>query len=465
MAAIRKKAHKIDKKQVIEAFAEMAKTKKIEKNLLQDIIEDTLSQMVKKKYGNKANFEIIVDMQKGDLDINLIKQVVEQVEDDEIEISVEEANKYSVDELKIGDDFTEEITLDNIADNFGRRLVSYASQAMTQKINDVERNNAYQNYIGKVGQMIIGEIFQKRGNMMLIVHDGVEMKLMREDQLPTDNIFYKKNKAIKAVIKSVTNKQGGSAPEIFLTRRADEFVYRVFEIEVPEVNEGIVQIEAMAREVGERMKIAISSGVDRVDPIGACVCIKGIRISSIIKELGNENIDLINWDEDPKVMIEKALLPAKVKNIEIQPETKTATVIVSDDQISIAIGRNGLNIRLASNLTGYDINLLKEGGEDINIKEFVVEIGEKMLEKIIENKIETAREFLEADPNILINTCGMDYEAINEIRRVILLEFDEPEDNDYIYRLKEIAGIIDKEIEPFESIEEEETKEEIIDED
>jgi N utilization substance protein A len=446
---IRKKTHKIDKKQVIDAFSEMAKAKNIEKDLLQGIIEETLSLIVKKKYGNNADFEIVVNMEKGDLEIYLIKQVVESVEDPETEISVEEANKYSIDKLEIGDDFIEEITLDNIADSFGRRLVAYASQAINQKIHEVERNNVYLEYSNKIGQMIVGEIFQKRAFMMLVVHNGTEMKLMRDDQLPSDNIFYKKNKAIKAVIKNITNNKG-TAPEIFLSRKSDDFVRRLFELEVPEVNDGIVQIKAIAREAGERMKIALSSGVDRIDPIGACVGMKGIRINSIIRELGNENIDLIPWVDDIRVMIEKALLPAKVKEVEIFPDTRTATVIIPDDQIPLAVGRNGLNIRLACRLTEYDIKLLKEGGEDIEIHEFSVELGESMLEKLLENGIETAREFLEASPDVLVKDCKMNYEMIVEVRRIMLIEFDETEDSNYIAKLREVTG---------ESVEEETIKE------
>ena len=438
---IRKNVHKIDKKQVIEAFIEMAKIKKIEEDLLQGIIEDTLSLMVKRKYGNDSIFEIVVNMKKGDLEIYLIKRVVDEVENIETEISLEEANMYSSEPLNIGDDFIEEITLDNIADSFGRRLVSYASQAMNQKIHDVERNNIYQEYKSKEGKMIVGEIFQKRHNMMIVVQNGIEMKLMREDQLPSDNILYRKSKVIKAIIKSVNNNHSGTAPEIILSRKCDNFVRCLFELEVPEVNDGIVQIRSIARDPGERMKIALSSGIDRIDPIGACVGLKGIRINSIIRELGNENIDLIHWSDDPNVMIEKALMPAKIKAIEFSTETKSATVIVSEEQISMAIGRNGQNIRLASELTGYAINLLKEGGEDIDIKEFVEEIGDENIEKLLENKIETARDFLDATPEVLLNNCGMDYESIIEVRRVILLEFDENEIDDYISQLKLSVGV------------------------
>ena len=455
---IRKNVHKIDKKQVMDAFVEMAKIKKIETDLLQGIIEDTLSLMVKRKYGNDSNFEIVVNMQKGDLEIYLIKKVVDNIENPEVEISLEEANMYSTEPLNIGDDFIEEITLENIADSFGRRLVAYASQAMNQKIHDLERNNIYLEYKSKEGEMIVGEIFQKRPNMMVIVHNGIEMKLLREDQLPSDVVLYRKNKVIKTIIKSVINNHSGPAPEIILSRKCDNFVMRLFELEVPEVNDGIVQIRAIARDPGERMKIALSSGIDRIDPVGACVGLKGIRINSIISELGNEQIDLIHWSDDPSIMIEKAIMPAKIKAIELAPETKSATVIVSEEQISMAIGRNGQNIRLASQLTGYAINLLKEGGEDIDIKEFAEEIGNENLEKLLENNIETARDFLEATPEILLNNCNMNYESIIEVRRVILLEFDENEFGDYIEQLKQIAEIKTK-----ESIVDIEVTEEVVD--
>ena len=435
--AFRKKTHKIDKKQIIEAFVEMAKEKKIEKDLLQGIIEETLSLIVKKKYGNSIDFEIVVNMQKGDIEIYLIKQVVEIVENKQTEISKEEANLYSAEPLEIGDDFIEEITLDNIADSFGRRLVAFASQMMSQRVRDVERDNLFQEYTMKQGELIVGEIYQKRQHFMIVLHNGIEMKLLKSDQIPDDAKMLRKNKPIKAVIKEVRRTASGS-PEIYLSRTSNEFVKRLFELEIPEVNDGIIQIKGIVREPGERMKVSLQSSTERIDPIGACVGLKGIRINAITKELSNENIDLIPYSDDANQMVARALAPAKVKEIHIEPETKTATVIVPEGQITVAIGRFGQNVRLASNLTGYDIKILKEGGEDIEIAEFATEIGDELIQKLQEFSIVTARDFLEAEPKILVEDCGMEYASILEIRRIMLIEFEEKENEEYVARLNSL---------------------------
>jgi N utilization substance protein A len=471
----RKAKPKIDKKMVIDAFAEMAKEKKIDKDLLQGIVEETFSMIVKRKYGANSDFEIVVNLQKGDIEIYLIKQVVEEVEDPETEITLEEANLYSKDKLSIGDDFIEEITLDNIADNFGRRLVSFASQIMNQRIREVERDLLFNEYDAKIGELIVGEIYQKRSYMMLVMHNGAELKLMKDDQLPTDIMFLKKNKPVKAVIKEINRSQNGGIPEIYLSRKSDEFVKKLFELEIPEVSDGVVQIKAIAREPGERTKIALTSIVDRVDPVGACVGLKGIRINSIIRELGNENIDLLPWVEDTQKLMERAFSPAKVSEVTLYPETRTATVVVSPDQIALAVGRFGINIRLASKLTGYDIKVIKEGGEDIEISEFENEIGADTLKRLQALNILTAKEFLETEPGILIFKARMNYNTILEVRRVMLLEFDEVEDIEYVNQLQNYSAVelddeendllvdnveeeLEAEVQPIEDIEE--TKEE-----
>jgi len=437
--ARRKQQHKIDKKMIIDAFTEMAKEKKIDKDLLQGIIEEILSLIVKRKYGNHSDFEIVVNMQKGDIEIYLIKQVVEIVENTQTEISLEEANMYSAEPLKIGDDFIEEITLDNIADSFGRRLVAFASQMMNQKVRDVERDNLYQDYSEKQNELIVGEIYQKRQNLMIVMHNGIEMKLLKSDQIPDDARIFKKNKPIKAIIKEVKRTLNGT-PEIYLSRTSDEFVKRLFELEIPEVNDKVIQIKAIAREPGERMKISLQSSTEKIDPIGACVGLKGIRINAITKELSNESIDLIPYSDDINQMIARSLAPAKVKEIHISPETKTATVIVSEEQITVAIGKFGLNVRLASALTGFDIKILKEGGEDIEIIEFQTELGSDIIQKLQELNVVTARDFLDVSPKVLLEECGMSYDSILEIRRIMLLEFEERENQEYIEQLNSLVG-------------------------
>ena len=433
------KQHKIDKKMIIDAFGEMAKEKNIDKNLLQGIIEETLSLIVKKRYGNRADFEIVVNMQKGDIEIYLIKQVVEVVENAETEITLEEANMFSAEPLSIGDDFIEEITLDNIADSFGRRLVFFASQIMNQRIREIERDNLFQKYSERQNELIVGEIYQKKNNLMIIMHEGNEMKLLKEDQIESDNYMFKKNKPIKAVIKEVVRAPGG-VPEIYLTRTSDEFVKRLFEMEIPEVNDEVILIKGIAREPGERTKVALLSVVDRVDPVGACVGLKGIRINSITRELGNENIDLIPWSDEVDKLLERSLAPAKIKEVHISPETKTATVIAAESQVSLAVGRMGLNVRLASTLTGYEIKIVKEGGEDIEINEFEEELGSDVMQRLQEMNILTARDFLDADPEVLFKDCEMSYNSILENRRIMLLEFEEKENEDYVTKLNFIVA-------------------------
>jgi len=428
----RKVKHKIDKKAIIEAFAEMAKHKSIDRDLLQGILEETLSMIVRKKYGANANFDIIVNMEKGDIEIYLIKEIVEKVEDEVTQISLEEAKKWSDEEYEIGDDFIEEITLDNLADSFGRRLVTLASQNLNMRIRDIEKENIYREFINKVGEIVVGEIYQIRRHDILIMHNKVEMRMPREEQIPNEPNKYKKNQSIKAIIKEVKKSGMGGHPDIILSRASDEFLARLFEIEIPEIYDGIITIKSIARDPGERAKVAVQSFDDRVDPVGACVGMKGIRIHSIVRELNNENIDLVEYHSDPKIFIMRALAPAKVQDIELSLETKEAIVTVSDDQVALAVGKNGQNVRLASKLTGFSITITKSGDEDIELSEFKAEFGEDLYNKVSRLGIETAREFLERGPEELLKIEGMTKEKLLELRKVMLIEFDEVESKEFL---------------------------------
>lgn len=434
----RKSKHKIDKKLIIDAFTEMAKDKSIDRDLLQGILEETLSMIVRKKYGNEADFNIIVNMEKGDIEIYLIREVVDDVIDDVTQISIEEANKYSEEELEEGDDFVEEITLDNLADNFGRRLISLASQNLNQRIREVEKDNIYNEYIAKKNEIIVGEIYQVRRHDILILHNKIELRLPREEQIPNEPYKYKKNQSIKAIIKDVKKTSGGNQPEIVLSRASENFLARLFEIEIPEIYDGIIQIKGIARDPGERSKVAVLSFDDRVDPVGACVGMKGIRIHSIVRELNNENIDLIEYTDEPSIYITRALSPAKVKDIHLNRDTMTATVTVPDDQVSLAIGKNGQNVRLASKLTGWSITLMKEGGEDIDLIEFREELGLKLYRALAQANIETAREFLEADLVHVLTVKGMTKDLLLDIRKIILAEFDEAESPEMIEKIQNV---------------------------
>lgn len=432
MAKRRAKKHVADKKLIVEAFTEMAKSKNIDKDLLQGIVEDTLSMIVRKKYGTEANFDIIVNMEKGDVEIYLMREIVDEITDPILQIAIVEAQKYSDEELEVGDEFIEEITLDNISDSFGRRLVSLASQNMNQKIREIEKDNIYKEYVQKVGEIIVGEIYQIRRNDILVTHNKVEMRLPREEQIPNEPFRYKKAQSIKTLVKEVRNTAGGSQPEIILSRAADSFLAKLFEIEIPEIYDGIIAIKSIAREPGERAKVAVQSYDDRVDPVGACVGMKGIRIHSIVRELNNENIDLIEYSEDPRVFIMRALAPAKIKDIQLNEEVKSATVTVPDDQVSLAIGKNGQNVRLASRLTGYSLSLVKEGGEDIDLSEFKNELGNDIYNALMDNGVETAREFLNAEISDLMSLPEMSKELLIELRSIILIEFDEKESPEII---------------------------------
>ncbi|MDT3740838.1 MAG: transcription termination factor NusA [Candidatus Kapabacteria bacterium] len=434
--ARRKAKHKIDKKVIVEAFTEMAKHKSIDRDLLQGILEETLSMIIRKKYGQEANFEIIVNMEKGDIEIYLMREIVELVEDDVLQISLEEARKYSEEPVELGDDFIEEITLDNIADSFGRRLVTLASQNLNQRIRDVEKDNVYREYAAKVGEIIVGEIYQIRRHDLLVMHNKIEMRLTREEQIPNEPYKYKKNQTIKAIVKEVKRHGVGGQPEIILSRASNEFLAKLFEIEIPEIYDGIIQIKSIARDPGERSKVAVVSYDDRVDPVGACVGMKGIRIHSIVRELNNENIDLIEFSDEPAVYISRSLSPAKVIEISVDMDTRTANVIVSDDQVALAVGKSGQNVRLASMLTGFNIILSKAGDEDIELAEFKAEFGDELFAAVTASGIETAREFLEAEPEEMLVIEGMTKDKLIELRLIILVEFDESESKDYVDSIK-----------------------------
>lgn len=440
MAKRRKQKHQIDKKVIIEAFAEMAKNKNIDKDLLQGVLEETLSMIIRKKFGLDASFEIIVNMDKGDIEIYLMREIVEEVFDPNTEISLEEANQHAEEdeEFEMGDEFIEEITLDNIADNFGRRLVSLASQNLNQRIKEIEKDQIFNEYNAKVGEIIVGEIYQIRRHDILVMHDKTELRLPRDQQIPNEQYKYKKAQSIKAIVNEVKRSGTSGQPDIIISRTSEKFLERLFEIEIPEIYDGIIQIKGIARDPGERSKVAVLSFDERVDPVGACVGMKGIRIHSIVRELNNENIDLVEYTDQAAVFIMRAIAPAKIKDIQVNEELKTAVVTLPEDQVSLAIGRNGQNVRLASRLTGYNISLIKEGSEDIDIREFDAELGEELLNQLIELGVNTAKEFLNEDPIDLLNLESMTKELLLELRGIMLAEFEEQEDDEIVEKINSI---------------------------
>jgi len=426
-----------NKKLIIEAFNEMAREKSIDRDLLQGIVEETLSAMVRKKYGLESNFDIIVNMEKGDIEIYLMREIVEEVENIETQISAELVAERTGEPPVIGEEYIEEITLENIADSFGRRIIAQAIQNLNQRIRDVEKDNIYEEYSKRVGEVIIGEIYQVRPNNVLVMHNKVEMRLPREEQIPTERL--KKNQQVKAILKEVRRSGGATGlPDLILSRSDDSFMSRLFEQEIPEIYDGIIEIRAIAREPGERAKVAVISFDERVDPVGACVGMKGIRIHSIVRELGNENIDIIEYTDDPRLFIARALSPAKVRDVQISEDGRQAVVIVPDDQVSLAIGKQGQNVRLASKLSGCSLSLVKEGAEDVELIEFRDEIGRELFDMLIKAGIDTAREFLESEPSLLLSLAPK--EKVVHIRKIMFEEFEEREDQDYLVALDEAAN-------------------------
>ena len=413
------------KQHIIDAFAEMARQKNIDRDLLQGIIEDTFSQMVRKKYGLEAKFDIIVNMEKGDIEIYLLREVVEEVEDSNLQIAIEEANSGG-EEYDLGDEHLTELNLENLSENFGRRMISMAAQMLGQRVREVEKDNIVAEYAQKVGEIIVGEVYQVRRNDVYVMHNKVELRMPRNEQIWRER--YKKGDTLRALLKEVRAEEGtASQPEIIISRSDPMFLQRLFEIEIPEIYDGIIEIRGIAREPGERAKVAVWSLDERVDPVGACVGMKGVRIHSIVRELSNENIDVINYSPEPKQFIARALSPAKVKEITIDPATRTATVLVADDQVSLAIGKSGQNVRLAMKLTGFTLDLVREGGEDIELAEFQEEIGEELFARLVATGIDTAKEFLRAEESKLLVIEGMSAEKLEELRTIILAEFDEEE--------------------------------------
>lgn len=411
--------------EIVESFSQMVREKGIDKDILAGIVEDVFSMMVRKKYGQEAKFEVVVNMDKGDIEIFLEREVVETVEDPVTQIDVETAKELSGEDLDVGEDYVEVVPLVS----FGRRLVISAKQNLNQRIKEIERELIYNEYSNTIGDIVVGEIYQIRRNEILINHNKNELLLPKSEQIFKER--YKKGDTIRAVVKEVRKNSGN--PVVIVSRADPKFLMKLFEMEIPEIYDGIIEIKQIAREPGERAKVAVESHDDRIDAVGACVGMKGVRIHTIVRELNNENIDVINFSEQPETFIQRSLAPAKLKSIELNKEAKTANVLVGADQVSLAIGRNGQNIRLASKLTGYDINLIKEGVEDeydIELVDFKQELGEELYLKLIDAGLETAKDVINAKNDVLLSIEGLTQERINELREMMMRDLEEAEVED-----------------------------------
>lgn len=399
--------------EIVESFAQMVREKGIDKDILVGIVEDIFGMMVRKKYGPTVKFDVVVNMDKGDIEIYLEREVVEEVVDPVTQIDTKEARKKSGEDMEVGEEFVEIVPLDS----FGRRLVVSAKQNLNQRIKEIEREAIFNEYTTSMGEIVVGEIYQIRKGKgeILVIHNKNELILPRSEQIYKER--YKKGDTIRAVVKEV--RKGAGNPVVIISRTDSQFLMRLFEIEIPEIYDGIIEIKAIAREPGDRAKVSVLSHDDRIDAVGACVGMKGVRIHAIVRELNNENIDVINWSDDPMVFITRSLAPAKLKEIQLEKENKKANVTVAADQVSLAIGKNGQNVRLASKLTGYDIQLIKEGGEeeeyDMDLSEFREELGDVMFHKFFDEGYETVHDVIDTSIDELVATLGIEKEKIAEI--------------------------------------------------
>ena len=410
--------------EIVESFAQMVREKGIDKDVLGGILEEIFGLLVKKKFGEEAKFDVVVNMDRGDIEIFLEREIVDVVEDPNKQISLAEVNKKgNDDDLEVGEDFVEKIELATL----GRRLVVLAKQSLNQKIRELEKEIIYNEYNELLGEIVVGDIYQIRKNDILVNHNKNELILPRNEQIPFEK--YKKGETIRAIVKEV--RKGNSGPVIVISRSDNMFLRRLFEIEIPEIYDGIIEIKSIAREPGERAKIAVESQDTRIDAVGACVGMKGVRIHAIVRELNNENIDVVNYSDDPILFIQKSLAPAKLKKIELDEEEKKAIVTADSDQVSLIVGRNGVNIRLAMKLTGYEIEILREEKpfeeyeEDIELIDLKEELGVEVYEILINHRYDTAIEVLTAGPEKLKEIEEFDEAKIEEILEIIKSQFEE----------------------------------------
>jgi transcription termination/antitermination protein NusA len=411
---------------IVESFSYMVREKGLDKDVLGGIIEEVFGVLVKKQYGLEANYEVVVNMDRGDIEIFLEREIVDEVEDPETQISIEEVNeKGNDDELEVGEEFIEKIDLSN----FGRRHINLARQNLNQKIREIEKEIIYKEYSEMLGEIVVGDIYQVRKNDILVNHNKNELVLPRSEQIQRER--YRKGDTIRAVVKEIRKTPNG--PIIVISRADNLFLKRLFEIEIPEIYDGIIEIKDIAREPGERAKVSVESNDSRIDAVGACVGMKGVRIHAIVRELSNENIDVINFSEDPIVYIQRAIAPAKIKQLEIDEEERTCTVTADSDQVSLLVGRNGVNIRLAIKLTEYEIDIIREEKQfeeyedDIELVSLREELGTEVVDILINNRFDTAVEVLSGGVEKIKEIETFDEDKAKQIIEIIKSQFEEEE--------------------------------------
>jgi len=408
---------------LIESFAEFASSKNIDRPTMISVLEEVFRTMIRKKYGTDDNFDVIINPESGDLEMWRTREIVDDNSEDIWDynkIPLAEARKIQND-FEVGEEVAEEVKLIE----FGRRLVQTARQTLIQKIKDMEKEIMYEKYKDQVGEMITGEVYQTlRHEVIIMDGEGNELSLPRTEQISKDR--FRKGESVKSVIHKVEMNNG--SPKITLSRTSPVFLERLFEVEIPEIYDGIISVRRVVREPGERAKVAVESYDDRIDPVGACVGMKGSRIHSIVRELGNENIDVINYTDNLELLISRALSPAKVSSMQIDREAKRVSVFLKPDQVSLAIGKGGQNIKLAGKLVGMEIDVFRDieeqNDEDVDLSEFSDEIDDWMISELHKIGLDTAKSVLALNKEELVRRTDLEEATVEDILDILRKEFE-----------------------------------------
>ncbi|HMT34300.1 MAG TPA: transcription termination factor NusA [Chitinophagaceae bacterium] len=408
---------------LIDSFAEFKDAEDIDRPTLIKVIEDVFKTLIRKKYYSDENFDVIVNDQTGDLEIFQRREVVDDADimNDDTQIELTEAKKMD-DSYDVGDEVYEEVKMET----FGRRAILAAKQTLASRISELKKNILLDKYKERENEIITGEVYQVwKKEIMLLDDEGNELILPKSEQIPSD--YFKKGETVRAVVKKVELR--GSGVVIILSRTHPNFLAKLLEIEVPEIMDGLISIKKIVREPGERAKVAVESYDDRIDPVGACVGMKGSRIHGIVRELKNENIDIINFTQNIQLLLQRSLTPAKISSMNIDETNKYAEIFMKADQVSLAIGKRGVNIKLAQELTGFNIDVfrddLEEGGEfDIDLDEFTDEIDSWVIDELKKVGCDTARSVLNLTDDELIRRADLEVETIKEVKEILQREFD-----------------------------------------
>src|SRR6056297_1167118 len=411
----------MDTANLFDTFSEFKELKNIDRATMMNVLEEVFRKSLIKIFGTDENFDIIINIDKGDFEIWRNREVVEdnELEDSNLQISLSRAKEIDED-YEVGEEVTDEVRLED----FGRRAILSLRQHLTSKILEIERNNVFAKYKKKIGQIVSGEVYQVWKREILILDDeGNELILPREEQIPSDH--FRKGDLLRAVVVRVEMRN--NTPLIIISRTSPVFLERLFEFEVPEIYDGLITIKKVVRAPGEKAKVAVESYDDRIDPVGSCVGMKGSRIHGIVRELRNENIDVINFTNNTQLFIQRALSPAKINSVKINEEQKEAEVFLDPEEVSLAIGKGGLNIKLASQLTGYEIDVYRESEEDeedVNIDEFSDEIEQWVLDMLKSVGLDTAKSVLELNKDELERRTDLEEETIDDITQIFKSEFE-----------------------------------------